>query len=57
MPGDQRATEIIAEALPGAVPGEIERWNAIFGDAAPGWVTRLITAGTGVGVAITAFRL
>jgi hypothetical protein len=43
LPSDQRATELVAEVLPGAPPGEIERWDAIFGDQWPDPVTRLVS--------------
>ncbi|GIE84648.1 hypothetical protein [Actinoplanes regularis] len=43
LPSDRRATGIAAEVLPGAPVGEIERWDAIFGDRMPDLVTRLIT--------------
>ncbi|WP_433830159.1 hypothetical protein ACQP2E_10115 [Actinoplanes sp. CA-015351] len=43
LPSDQQATEIVGEVLPGAVIGEIERWDVTFGDQMPAWVTRLIS--------------
>ncbi|BCJ45090.1 hypothetical protein GCM10010168_68900 [Actinoplanes ianthinogenes] len=43
LPGDERATAIVAEVLPGAPIGTIDRWDAIFGDRWPDWETRLLT--------------
>ncbi|GAA4599285.1 hypothetical protein BJY16_003024 [Actinoplanes octamycinicus] len=43
LPDDQRAREIVAEVLPGAPAGPIDRWDAIFGDRSPDWETRLLT--------------
>ncbi|WP_229074540.1 hypothetical protein [Actinoplanes sp. DH11] len=43
LPSDQRAREIVAEVLPGTAVGPSERWDAIFGDPAPDWMTRLIS--------------
>jgi hypothetical protein len=43
LPSDQQMTEIVGEVLLGATVGGVERWEVVFGDRMPNWVSLLIT--------------